>query len=109
MEETSAWTRRSSTTPTTGKLHTVESTVVMDVTSSHEVIFTSEGKLAVYGGLSVMAFVQGYLTVMNTQTPDIKKQMNDHLQDLMEDGEAYGWPVVRDFHSTWLPCCSMIT
>ena len=20
----------------------------------------------------------------------------------MEDGEAYGWPVVRDFHSTWL-------
>ena len=37
-----------------------------------------------------MAFVQGYLTVMDTQNKDIKKYMNSHLQDLMEDGEAYG-------------------
>ena len=65
-------------------------------------IFTSEGKPTVYEEVSVMSFVQGYLAVMDTQTQDIKKYMNSHLQDLMEDGDGYGWPVVRDFHFTWL-------
>ena len=60
----------------------------MDVTWPHEVIFTYQGKPAVYEELSSMAFVKGYLTVMDTQKQDIKKHMNSHLQDLMEDGEA---------------------
>ena len=55
-----------------------------------------------YGELSVMAFVQGYLIVMDSQPQDTKECMNSHLQDPMEDGEAYRWPVVRDFHCTWL-------
>ena len=46
--------------------------------------------------------MDGYQTVIDTQTQDIKKHTNSHLQDLMEDGETYGWPVVRDFYSTWL-------
>ena len=46
-----------------------------------------------------MSFMQGYLTVMNTQQQDIKKHMNSHLQ---EDGEAYGWPVANAFNATWL-------
>ena len=34
--------------------------------------------------------------------------MDSHLQDLMEDGEAYGWQVVSDFHSTWLQCIELV-
>ena len=90
MEETSPGTQRSSTTPTMWKLCPADSIVVKDVSWPHEVIFTSEGKPAGYEELSVISFVQGYLTVINTPKQDIKKQMNSHLQDLMEDGEAYG-------------------
>ena len=50
-----------------------------------------------------MAFVRGYLIVNDSQHQGIKAALIDsHLQDPMEDLEAYGWPVVRDFHSTWL-------
>ena len=49
-----------------------------------------------------MAFVSGYLIVMDSQHQDTKAFLDSHLQDIMEDVEAYGWPVVRDFHSTWL-------
>ena len=28
--------------------------------------------------------------------------MLDHLQELMEDGEHYGWPVVWGYHAAWL-------
>ena len=54
-----------------------------------------------------MAFVPGYLTVMDSQPQYTNALMDSHLQDLMEDGEAYGWPVVRDFHSTWLQYIEM--
>ena len=40
--------------------------------------------------------------MMDSQPQDTIALMDSHLEDLMEDGEAYGWPVVRDFHSTWL-------
>ena len=73
--------------------------MVNDVTWPHEVIFTSEGKPAIYE-LSSMSFVQGYLTVMDTQRQDLKKHMSSHLQDLMEDAEAYRWLVARAFHGT---------
>ena len=32
----------------------------------------------------------------------IKEYMYDHLQELMEDIETYGWKVVRDYHAAWL-------
>ena len=74
--------------PTMGKLCTADNTFVMDVTWPHEMIFTSQGKPAVNEELSVMAFVQGYLTVMDTQNKEMKKFMNSHLQELMADGEV---------------------
>ena len=60
MEEISTQTQRSPTIPTTGNLRTADSTVLRGVTWPHEVMFTAEGKPAVYGELSVMAFMRGY-------------------------------------------------
>ena len=28
--------------------------------------------------------------------------MSGHLQEMMEDGETFGWPVVRAYHAVWL-------
>ena len=63
-------------------------------------IFTPEGKPAVYRELSVMAFMRGYFIVLDSQPQDIKALMDSYVQDLMEDREANGWSVVRDFYST---------
>ena len=90
VKETLAWAQKSPITPTAGKLYTANCTVLEEVTWPHKVMFTAEGKPAVCGELSVMAFVRGYLIVMDSQTQDIKTLMDSHLQNLMEDGEAYG-------------------
>ena len=71
-------------------------TVLKKVTWPHEVMFTPERRPTVYRELSVMAFVRGHLILKDSQPQDT------HLQDLMEDGKAHGWRVVRDFQSTWL-------
>ena len=55
----------------------------------------------IYEQLSSMAFVNGYLTVMLRETPHIKALMLDYIQELMEDGERYGWPVFRVYHAGW--------
>ena len=47
-------------------------------------------------------FVDDYLTVIFREHLHIKALMLDHLQELMEDGEHYGWPVVRAYHASWL-------
>ena len=86
--EASAQPRTRLTKPTTDKLCTADNTLITYVTWPHEVIFTSEGKPAVYDELSAMTFMKGYLTVMDSQKYDIKNYMNSHLQDWMEDGEA---------------------
>ena len=93
-EEASVQPWRRPAKPTMGKLCTADNTVVTDVTWPHGVILTFEGKPAVYEELSTMSFVKRYLTVMDMQKQDIKKYMNFHPQDLMEDGEAYGLLVV---------------
>ena len=49
-----------------------------------------------------MAFVKGYLTVRLREPHHIQSFMLDHLQELMEDWEHYGWPVVRAYHVAWL-------
>ena len=52
--------------------------------------------------LSSLAFVNGYLSVMALESQNIKARMLTHLQEIMEDGEAYGWPVVQYYHAAWL-------
>ena len=32
----------------------------------------------------------------------MREYMLEHLQELMEDVETYGWKVVRDYHAAWL-------
>ena len=52
--------------------------------------------------LRTMSCVNGYLAVMAEESEEIKQLMPTHLQDLMEDGEAYGWSMVLSYHATWL-------
>ena len=47
--------------PTIGKLCTADNTMVNEVTWPHGVIFTSEGKPAIYVELSSIYFIPGYL------------------------------------------------
>ena len=49
-----------------------------------------------------MALVREYLIIMDSQPQDIKALMDSHVQGLMEGRKAYGWPVVSDYHTTWL-------
>ena len=46
-----------------------------------------------------MAFVDRYITVMIRESLPIKNFMLTHLQELMEDGERYMWPVMRAYHA----------
>ena len=55
-----------------------------------------------YYELSSMAFVNGYLSVMALESQQVKVRMLAHLQEMMEDGEAYGWPIVLSYHVAWL-------
>ena len=50
---------------------------------------------ATYGDLMLVAFVRGYLMVLNME-PDTwtKGLMSHHLEDWMVDSDQYGWPRV---------------
>ena len=60
------------------------------------------GEPAVYEEMGSMAFVNGYITVMAVEMDSTKVSILLHLQELMEDREAYGWEVVRSYHAAWL-------
>ena len=49
-----------------------------------------------------MAFVNGYLTIISLQKDTLRDKMAIHLQQIMEDGETFGWPVVRAYYTAWL-------
>ena len=48
--------------------------------------------------MSATLFVNGYLMVMGEEAAVIKGHMLWHLQELMEDAEAYGLRSMRDYH-----------
>ena len=85
-----------------GRLRTADNTVVKQITLPHELIYTQAVLPAVYEDLSPMLFVNGYLEVLATVKDDTKELMLSHLQELMADGEAYGWPVVLVYHAACL-------
>ena len=72
------------------------------ITWPHELIYILVGLPVVYKDLSPMLFVNGYLEVLAMLNEDIKWLMLSHLQELMADGEAYGWHVVLAYHAAWL-------
>ena len=74
-----------------GKLQTADNTVVNQITWPHELIYMSAGQPAVYEDLSPMMFVNGYLERLVRVDQDMRVHMLSHLQELMADGEAYGW------------------
>ena len=76
--------------PVSGRLRTVDNTVVSQVTWPHELIYSPSGQPAVYETLSTMSFVNGYIEVLNTVSQDTKVHMLSHLQELIVDGETYG-------------------
>ena len=49
-----------------------------------------------------MPFVNRYIMVMARESEHVRARMLLHLQELMEDGEAYSWPAVCTYHVTWL-------
>ena len=85
-----------------GKLRTADTTGVKQVLWPHELVFTPEGRHAVYESMSSMAFANGYLSIMSLQMDTHRDKMAIHLQEMMEDWETFGWPVVRAYHTPWL-------
>ena len=83
---------------TSSKLRTADTTVMNQVIWPHELIYTPSGQTAVYEALSKLAFVNGYLSVLTLELKNIKARMLTDLQEVMEDGEPYGWPVVWSYH-----------
>ena len=49
-----------------------------------------------------MAFMIGYLSAMATETEQVKVRMLSHVQEMMDDGEAYGLPAIPSYHVAWL-------
>ena len=87
---------------TSGRLRTADTPVRKQVLWPHELVFTPNGQLASYDSLSCRAYENGYLSIMALQTDIIRNKMAIHLQEIMEDGETFGWTVVRAYHGTWL-------
>ena len=52
--------------------------------------------------LSVALFLNGYLTVLAEECEDTKVHLLQHLKEVMEDSEIYGWTIVRDYHAAKL-------
>ena len=49
-----------------------------------------------------MAFVTGFLTIMDLQSDVLRRKMSAHLKEIMEDCETFRWPMVRAYHAVWL-------
>ena len=65
-------------------------------------MYTPEGKPSEYESMWSLAFVEGYMTIMDMHPYPIRKHMWAHPRDLMHDGQHFGWPIVRTFHAVWL-------
>ena len=75
--------------------------VVKKVTWPQEVVYSNQGKPAVYEELSFL-FVKGYRITMKGEEGATKDKMAMHLEELMQDSELHGWIKVRAYHSIWL-------
>ena len=84
---------------TLGKLRSADTSAIHQVMWPHELIFTPKGQPAAYESISILAFVNRFLTIMSLQMDALRIKMSAHLQEMMEDGETFGWPVVRAYHS----------
>ena len=65
--------------------------VVNKVTWPHNVVYSTDGKPAVYLDLPIPLFVKAYLIIMKGEEGATKDKMATHLEELMVDLELYGW------------------
>ena len=68
--------------------------MVRSVTWPYEFGFAPNAQPIVYEHISIMAFVDRYITVMAKESLHIKTFM----LELMKDGECYGWPALMAYH-----------
>ena len=85
-----------------GKVRTTDSYVTKSVVWPHERCTNAQGQPPVYLDMSLALFTNGYLVVAAAESGPTREHMLEHLQELMEDVEAHGWRVVRDYHAAWL-------
>ena len=83
-------------------MRTADTTIFCQVTYPHEVVYSPSAQPVAYEQISSRAFVNGYITIMSKELPHIKALLLTHLQELMEEGEYYGWLAVRAYHAAWL-------
>ena len=70
-----------------------------------EVVYTSASQPVVYEDMSISLCVSGYVMVMTGwggEKDQVKPYMIQHLQELMEDADSYGWEPAREYHAIWL-------
>ena len=82
-----------------GKLRSANTAAVHRVIFPHEYVYTPDGQPAMYESMSSMAFVSGYMTIMDLQPEPLSKLMSAHLKEIME---CFGWPMVRVYHAVWI-------
>ena len=58
--------------------------VLNRITWPHEVLYSASGKTAAYDKLTAVPFVSGYLIMVNLDDIQVKAQMTQHLEELME-------------------------
>ena len=85
-------THRKRRTLKSGMAHTGATRIKMRINWPHEGVFTADGKPTVYEDLTLMAFVWRYLMVFSMKMDTrVKAHMPQHLEELMEDTDLYGW------------------
>ena len=80
----------------------MDSLVTKRIQWPREMVFTSQGQPQVYWEMSLALFINGYLSVLAEESDTSKTVMLQHLQELLEDTEVYGWRVVRGYHAVSL-------
>ena len=68
-----------------GNLHSANTSAKHTVIWPHEYVYTPEGQLSDYESMSSLAFVEGYIIIMDMQPDSTRKHMWVHPRDLMRD------------------------
>ena len=85
-----------------GKIRTTDVYVTKRVSWPHEMVTTAHGQPPIYLDMSLALFTNEYLCVAAAESGPVREYMLEHLQELMEDVESYGWKVVRNSNAVWL-------
>ena len=91
MDEEPAPRRKKAQALKSGKVRTVDSTVIKRIMWPHELVYTSRGEPVTYELISLPQFVTGYLSVLDTVKSEERQLMLKHLKELMSVSSTYRW------------------